>query len=346
MEPQRSRRARIWLTSVLMLITLGACDWTKPKVPDAEQRGAQRKQADARRLRQACGSAETYDRLKAFVFDEANRLKAGRTAMLDRVEANTTVRMEDPVAVSRDEQLDVTVCRGRLVLDLPPGVEDAFNGARQLKAEVEYAAQAAADGSGLVYQMKAAEPIIYRLATLTLPAAGTDTAVASTSVPAPASPETPPAAASTDTAVASIASPPRPAPRPEPASPPRPASRPEPAPPPRARPPRDDPPAPRVEEPAPLPASRERAEAPSFSCARVTGRVLRTICGDASLSALDRRMSSSFYAALADSDPGTRATLRASRDRFLRYRDRCPTSACIAQTYQDRMAEIRDIAGR
>ena len=58
----------------------------------------------------------------------------------------------------------------------------------------------------------------------------------------------------------------------------------------------------------------------------------------------DRRMSSIYYSALAGADGSTRRRLRASRDRFLRYRENCPNAACIAQAYRDRMDEIRDIA--
>jgi uncharacterized protein len=36
--------------------------------------------------------------------------------------------------------------------------------------------------------------------------------------------------------------------------------------------------------------------------------------------------------------------LQRSRDRFLAYRDQCPSSACIAETYRGRIREIRDIA--
>ena len=54
-------------------------------------------------------------------------------------------------------------------------------------------------------------------------------------------------------------------------------------------------------------------------------------------------MSSLFYSAMADADGGTRAQLRRTRDRFLAYRDRCGSDACIAEAYDGRMNEIRDI---
>src|SRR5207237_5229052 len=81
---------------------------------------------------------------------------------------SSLVRIEQPRVVSRDETLDVTVCSGRFILEIPPGAERAFGGEHQLAADIEYAAQAAADGSGLVYQIKGAEPIIYKLAAFDL----------------------------------------------------------------------------------------------------------------------------------------------------------------------------------
>ena len=54
-------------------------------------------------------------------------------------------------------------------------------------------------------------------------------------------------------------------------------------------------------------------------------------------------MSSIFYSALADANASTRRRLRSSRDRFLAYRERCRNEACIAQAYDDRIDEIRDI---
>jgi uncharacterized protein len=46
---------------------------------------------------------------------------------------------------------------------------------------------------------------------------------------------------------------------------------------------------------------------------------------------------------MADAAPQQRAILKQTRDAFLRYRDQCPSSSCIAETYQGRMREIRDI---
>ena len=97
--------------------------------------------------------------------------------------------------------------------------------------------------------------------------------------------------------------------------------------------------------PAPSPASVPTfAGRPSFNCANASTRGELAVCGDSGLASLDRQMAAQYVEALRGADPQTRAELQRSRDRFLSYRDQCPSSACIAQTYRGRMREIRDIA--
>ena len=339
----RSRSLRSFpplLALVGAALTLGGCDWTTPKVPGAAERSAKLKLDTAKRLRRACASSETYDRLKALIFDDVSKVRSGSPQLLDTLAANATMRMENPVAKSRDEQLDVTVCEGHLVLDLPPGVQDAFDGDRRLDADVEYSAQQAADGSGLVFAMRGAEPIVYRLAALTLPQ-GAGRAVGAPEAPVTATAEAPPVAAPSPPPRVAIAAPPQPPAARQPAPMSLPIPRRETPMPPRPQ------PQPKQPRPAEVAASPERAPAmarPSFSCERVSSRVLRMVCSSPDLAARDRRMSSAFYAALANGDERTRAVLRDSRDRFLRFRNRCATPACVAQAYDDRTAEIRDIA--
>lgn len=289
------------------LPALAGCDWMQKKDSPGQKSAAELKAEQAARIKRACASDATYNRLKELAFDEAVRIRGGDGRALDAIADAAVVRMEAPVAKSRDEALNVTVCTGRFILELPPGAENAFDGQRRLTAEVEYAAQAAADGSGLVYQMSGAEPIIYRLASVGGMPRQVQTAQ---SQPAPVPIPTPE---------------PQPTPAPEPA-------------PPAAQPER-----PRAE---PKPAPR-RAASPSFNCARGRSRSERMVCSSGSLAALDRQMSSQFYSALANGNSDTRRALRRSRDRFLAYRERCPNEACVAQAYRDRMDEIRDIsAGR
>ena len=216
--------------------------------------------------------------------------------------------MEEPVVKSRDEGLNVTVCTGRMVIDLPPGAEDAFNGERRLVAQVEYAAQAAADGSGLVYQLSGAEPIIYRLAAIDLKTNARrplpEPAVIHGEEPAVATAQTVP--------------PPAPPALPAPPPPPRPA------------------PDPIVAE-APV---RPALARPSFDCRNARSRTEQMVCADERLAARDRAMASLYYSAVANADRPTRAVLRETRDRFLAARERCRTARCVAEAYEDRMDEI------
>lgn len=156
------------LLAAAAAVALGGCDWMKKKDPPHAQSKAELAAAQRERIRKACASDGTYARLKELVFDEAARIRKSDPRNLDPLAAAAVVRMEDPLVKSRDDTLNVTVCTGRFVLELPPGAENAFDGERRLAADVEYAAQAALDGSGLVYQMDGAEPIIYRLATVGL----------------------------------------------------------------------------------------------------------------------------------------------------------------------------------
>ncbi|HEY0444924.1 MAG TPA: hypothetical protein VGD19_00575 [Allosphingosinicella sp.] len=306
---------------------------------------------------QACASAATYARLKEVAFEEALKVRNADPANLDTLATHSVVRMENPVVKSRDEDLNITVCSGTFVLELPPGAERGFGGQRRLTAEIEYAAQAAADGSGLVYQLNGAEPIIYRLATFDLqgqryvpPQAPPETRFAE-AAPAPDLPapvpggmggpeesEDPAAVAAAEARAERIEQ----AQREARAARVRQAET-------RARAER----AQRAERQRETRERTERAEArpargnsrPSFNCRNARTRSERMVCDSGRLAASDREMSSMFYSALSDADPGTRRELRRTRDRFLAYRERCRSEECVADAYEGRMREIRDIVG-
>ncbi|HZG46950.1 MAG TPA: hypothetical protein VEZ41_11900, partial [Allosphingosinicella sp.] len=279
------------------LLLLAGCGGGKE---EANETGVNEAGTTTASLDRACASAETYDRLKELAFDEAARIRGDGAPQLDTLSDAAVVRMENPVVGERDAELGVTTCSGRFILELPPGSENAFDGERRLTADVEYAAQTAADGSGLVYQMEGAEPIIYRLATIGGLARAAKT---------PAPPPMPTAAPPTRTAAA-----PEPAPAPpaeQPAPPPRRTA--EAAPRPTAPPVRPTTPAASPAAPAPSPASTRQASAgarPSFNCAGARSRGERMVCGSGALAALDRRMSAVFYSALAGGSPEVRANLR------------------------------------
>jgi uncharacterized protein YecT (DUF1311 family) len=285
---------------------LGGCDWMKKKDPPAEKSKAELASEQRERIRKACASDATNARLKELVFDEAARIRNSDPRNLDPLAAAAVVRMEEPVVKSRDDTLNVTVCSGRFILELPPGAENAFDGKRRLEAEVEYAAQAAADGSGLVYQMDGAEPIIYRLATFGLRG------------PLPkivaVAPEPVPASAPAEPGVRPVAPTRAPAP----------------------------PPAPKAEPPRAPPPTRVTVR-PSFNCRYAKTQTEKMICASPRLAAQDRQMASLYYDLMAGADPATRGHLRRSRDAFLGRREQCRSEGCVGSAYASRMAELRSI---
>jgi uncharacterized protein YecT (DUF1311 family) len=291
--------------TALLLVTAGCGSGGSPAGEGKEMTKAQLT-AEQDRIRRGCASEVTYQRLKELAFDEARRIRGGDSANLDRLATAAVLRMEEPLVKSRDEKLNVTVCRGRLILELPPGVESAFAGQRRLTANVEYAAQAAADGSGLVYQMDGAEPIVYRLANFD-PQRG---------------PPAPPPPPREQIVVA-------------PDEPSEPAADPE-----QGEDRRPDLPTQAAEDAAPVPVIRTAR--PSFDCRYARSSVEKMVCADDRLAALDRRMASSFYAALAATRGRDRAELQRSRNAFVIARDRCRTAECVADSYAERITELRD----
>lgn len=291
---------------------------------------------DERQLQQLCASSATAARLKQVAFEEAFRVRNADPTNLDRLAASSVVRMENPEVRSFDDGSDVVTCAGRFVLELPPGAERAFNGERRLVADVEYSAQTGTAGA-TVYQLNGAEPLIYRLASFDMQNAppqpalpGEEVELAEALPPALGGPEEEdeteePTGTPTPRATA------EPTPRPSP----RATTRPTPTPSPRrteaAR---------EGEEP---PARRRASSNPSFNCRYARSRSEIMVCESSRLAAKDRAMASVFYSALNDADPRQRRELRRTRDRFLAYRDRCANEACIAEAYDGRIEEIRDI---
>ncbi|MEO6581705.1 MAG: hypothetical protein ABIN68_02720 [Sphingomicrobium sp.] len=102
-------------------------------------------------------------------------------------------------------------------------------------------------------------------------------------------------------------------------------------------------------EPAPVaPAPRASPSAsprpsPSFNCQYARTRGELAVCNDSGLAALDRQMATQFNRAFAQSDSAQQALLQSTRSRFITFRDRCRSDACIADSYRGRMTEIRDI---
>jgi len=82
---------------------------------------------------------------------------------------------------------------------------------------------------------------------------------------------------------------------------------------------------------------------PSFDCANAQTSGEAAVCADSGLAALDVNMSTQYRRALTTATPIQLQQLRTTRERFLAYRDRCPSRQCMADAYVGRMREIRDI---
>jgi hypothetical protein len=95
--------------------------------------------------------------------------------------------------------------------------------------------------------------------------------------------------------------------------------------------------------PGPPQPPRPVGARPSFDCAKAQGRAETAICSDAGLAALDRNMAAQYSRSMAAATPEQAALLRQTRERFIRYRDRCANNSCIGDAYVGRMREIRDI---
>jgi uncharacterized protein YecT (DUF1311 family) len=299
------KRLNLIVAMIVLAALSPACDWMKMKEPPNAKGENERRREREAQLRRACASELTYDRLKEYAFDEAQRIRGTEERLLDDIATYSVVRMEEPVVKSRDEELNVTVCTGRFVLELPPGAENAFDGERRLAANVEYAAQAAVDGSGLVYHMTGAEPIIYRLATV---GGLRPTARQVAQAPAPPPPAATPAPASAPPAAA-----PARVPQQKPAGPTTPTA--------------------------------SASSRPSYNCRHAGTRTEIMVCANPNLAARDRRMASVYYQRMASADAETRRQLRRSRDRFLARRESCRSEACVAAAYEERVQEIGRIAG-
>lgn len=255
----------------------------------------------------ACASKQTYDLIKRELFRRAAQLRGSDQAAFDQLSAYAVARMENPVMESQDRSTGAINCSGSLSLDLPPGVA-IVGGRRTLTSDVDYTIQQAADGSGTVVLLRNADAIIAPLATLAR--------VGQAPPPAATAPSAPGQAEANALAPKAV--------QPGPASQSAPS------------------PAQQRAAPSSAPAGPSRAR-PSFDCARARTKGEIAVCSNAGLAALDRNMAAQYTQAIEQATPQQRELLRATRNHFLAYRDRCPSRACIGDAYVGRMREIRDI---
>ncbi len=280
-----------------------------------------------------CNSNAGFQQLKAAAFREAIGVR-GESGNLERLAATSVVRMEQPQVTSEDAEIGLVTCTGRFVIELPPGAERGFGGQRRIAADISYTARPGADGAAAVYELTGADQLVSTLAAFDIDSSRQQPDPAETELA-----EAPPPEEQVPVIIRREPAPERPAPKAEPERPAPPPARAEreqpkerPAPPP-AR------PAPRAERPAPA----RTAARPSFDCRSAGTRSERLVCSSERLAAKDREMARYYFRQLDGADGRTRRELERTRNRFLRYRERCPNEACIADAYDGRIEEIRDI---
>jgi hypothetical protein len=151
--------------SLLGLFALAACAGGEEEPIPAET--LQRLEAQEQRLHSVCSAPQTYARLRELVFDEAARKRGGAAAILDESAAAASLAVLEPVTATGDPA-GVVVCSGRMLLEVE---EPAGGEPRRFAADVEFAAQAASDGSGLVFELEGADTVVQGLASLGGPTA-------------------------------------------------------------------------------------------------------------------------------------------------------------------------------
>ncbi|WP_340313198.1 lysozyme inhibitor LprI family protein [Rhizorhabdus argentea] len=317
---------RIAVTAVAAL--LAGCD-RQPS--DARSPGGA-ETAIPEKLHRICSSQESHARLKAHIFSEARRIGHRKIGTFDRFAQGTVMRVERPGVNFHDPQFEITVCRGRMILEVPAGTEQAFDGRRQLIADINYAARAAPDGSGLIDRVAGAGTVIDLLARADL---AEPTAAPATSAPplSPrgSAPEPAPAInrverlpAESDSKVAAK----------------QPTGRKE---------SEDKQTEKRKEKKQEKDREKDTAKdmavqvKPSFPCRYARSDVEKMICTTPELARLDRRMASQYDDAHAAVDAKGKRKLQRSREEFIKDRDRCRDAECVGDIYRGRMDEIHDI---
>jgi len=120
--------------------------------------------ADPQAAEALCGDEAVYRQISDTIFSKAIEQVDGSPAALTNLKKAVAVRVQYPLLRGGDLVLKRTDCSGHIILDLPPNVRPAFDGARTLEADVDFSVQPAADGNGNVVTADGIDRIVERLA--------------------------------------------------------------------------------------------------------------------------------------------------------------------------------------
>ncbi|MGI8932312.1 MAG: lysozyme inhibitor LprI family protein [Sphingomicrobium sp.] len=300
------------------LATLACGPRNKDKLEDNELAAAQGGKGPAGATGGPCDTRTTHDEVKRQLFARAAEIRGSNGDNYQRIAGFALIQVDGAAPASSNAEGALVECRGHATLRLPAGLKVA-GGRTTLGGDIGYSVVPGPRGTLTLGQ---SDTISIPLATLTQnrtagrspsrePAADAD--FGQTAARAPIPERVAPTATARPT-------PPAPAPGAEQIQRPR---------------------------PEPTPAREREASSgsarPSFDCGRARTAGERAVCSSDSLAALDRTMASQYRSAAANGGPEERRLLVQTRNRFLGYRDRCSTDACIANAYRGRMREIDDI---
>lgn len=84
------------------------------------------------------------------------------------------------------------------------------------------------------------------------------------------------------------------------------------------------------------------AKAASFDCAKASSTVEKTICADANVSRLDGALGTAYRALMktVGDDDEMSTLVKASQRDWIKLRDTCRDAACLADTYEARIAQL------
>ena len=154
------------VAAVLAGVLLASSVWnTGPKSEDEvpANAAAAKKSSDPQSW---CAAQATYDAMKRELFRRASQVRGSDDDAYARLSDFALLRVNGPIVRGVDDRLNSVSCSGTAVLSLPPGVSVA-GGRRALSGDVDYAIEPAADGTGNVVRLSAADSIVVPLATLT-----------------------------------------------------------------------------------------------------------------------------------------------------------------------------------
>ena len=109
---------------------------------------------------QECSSPGTYSTIKEIIFNQAVHIAGGDPVPINDLRLASSTRMDIPLVKGFDSNLKRAECSGRFIISIPATARAAFSGEQELKADITYSVQPAADGRGSVVEVYGIEYIV------------------------------------------------------------------------------------------------------------------------------------------------------------------------------------------